>query len=382
MAENKIATTDDYTGAGEGTLEVIESDEQLEAFLSGQEQSSTGDEDDDEDKGGQNLEETGNSFGEGDDEEGTGDEEGGKGGKGDIDDEGDGEGQGAGDSNDFDSSVHYLDERFKLGMNLDQLPEKMDAATEAKIVGDIFARLQNGLGAKINEYEGVQKVLEDEEVKNFIAAKQEGKTMQDFVNQYSQSTAGLPDEALILDELKLTMPNTTEEERKVVLEGYKTAGTVEKTAEIMRNARTEREQAQALKQEEDAKEAEKAAKLQRETEVGEYKQYLGGVETVYGVPLTDEMREQLFVASTQLDENNMTYLDKALQSDQGILMATLGILHLKTLMQANSSTIKNRANKQVVDKLFASPDQLQSNEGADDTNQLSDEDVNAAINQM
>jgi hypothetical protein len=394
---DNVDTSGEHVGAGVEEIEVIETDEELEAFLTNQnadEQSSEGDGDGAGDEGDQGGAGTGDGTGAAGDEGG---DEGGAAG----DSAGDGKGTGdnkdgginigsdlnkdnkgpAGD-NTFDSAVHYLDDRFGLKMNLAELPKEMDAATEAKAVGDIFSRLQTGLSAKLGEYEDVRTVLEDKEVKDFIAAKAEGKTLKDYAIQYANTTEGLSNEQLVREELKLITPNASDDDISTVVEGYKSSETLDKTADIMRTARKDRETQEATDAEQLTKDNLKAQSEKRTQDIAEFGGYLKKVNSVYGVPVTEDMRNQVFIASTQQDENGDTYLDKALQSDQGILLATLGLLHMERLVQASASTKNNRANKSLADKLFATPEQLQSGEGEGSGDKLNEQDELAAINQI
>jgi hypothetical protein len=68
----------------------------------------------------------------------------------------------------------------------------------------------------------------------------------------------------------------------------------------------------------------------------------------------------VFVAVTQRGEDNLTYMDKMLQSDEGMFLAALGVLHMQDMMKARASTDTNRRNKSLVDKLFTDASDLQS----------------------
>ena len=267
-------------------------------------------------------------------------------------------------------------------MNLAELPKEMDAATEAKAVGDIFSRLQTGLGAKLGEYEDVRVILEDKEVKDFITAKANGKTLKDYAIQYAQTTEGLSNEQLVKEELRVQMPNATDDHITKIVEGYKTSETLDETAGVMRDARKDRETQEATDREATDKATLKAQSEKRTQDIAEFGSYLKKVNSVYGIPVTEEMRNQVFIASTRQDESGDTYLDKALQSDQGILLATLGLLHMERIVQASASTSNNRTNKSLADKLFATPEQLQSGEGDGSGNKISEQEEFEAINQI
>ena len=405
MAEYTVETKDDYTGQGGVDMEYIENEDQLAQLMADDDDKGGGADDDKEPakpaaKPADKSDISNFDLGEfedddpDDDKNKNKDKDKSKTPAGDAskktDTEDDDDGINIGDENNdsqddtkqYDSVVHYLDDKFKLNMNLDTLPKDMDSKTANQIVGDIFSRLQDGLRVKLGEYEDVRTVLQDQEVKDFILAKQQGKTLKDFVQDFSGSTEGMTDEQVVREELKHNTPNATKEDIDELIEGYKTSKTLEKTANIMRAARKDREEKAETAAQAKADNDARLAEQQRDAEVANYNKYLGTVKTVYGIPLTDEMRKQVFAASTQQDANGLTYLDKALQSDEGVLLATLGILHMKQLISASSSTTKNRARKEITEKLFATPEQLQSGDSDGNRQTSSEEDEIAAINSM
>lgn len=282
----------------------------------------------------------------------------------------------------YPTILHYLDDRFKMKMNLEKVTGEIKPEDQRKAVGDILNRMRNGMAAKIGEYSDVKKILEDKEVKDFIAAKKDGKTLKDYAMQYAQSTKGLSDEPLIREELKITMPGASEDDITKIIEGYRTSDMIATTAEIMRKSRTERE-AQQLVTDNTAKElAKTTADRDRQQDIDSFNHYLKRVNSVYGIPLTDEMRNEVFYASTSVDESGDTYLEKALQSDEGVLKATLGLIHLEKLIKANNTSIKNKARKSFTEELLDDPGSLQSSGGDGNQHQLSEADEAAAMNRM
>ena len=100
----------------------------------------------------------------------------------------------------------------------------------------------------------------------------------------------------------------------------------------------------------------------------EFGKLVKGAGKVYNVPLTDQIKNDVFVAVTKRDQDGATYLDKALQTDEGLFLAALGVLHMESLMKAHASINTNRTNKKLVDRLFDKASDLQS-DSQDDSKQ-------------
>lgn len=260
----------------------------------------------------------------------------------------------------YGNIVHYLNDRFDLKLNLKELPEELDRQQEAEIVEQLYTRVLEGANSKLAEYSQINDILKDEEVKDFIKAKSEGKTFADFVKDYSGETAGKSDEELVKDSLKQKYPSMSEEDINNAIEGYKDRGVLEKLAKAERDAnieneRKKREEAETKK----VKDAEEAQR-KRDEDVATFTNYVQRINKVHGVPVSKEMKNQIVQAATQVDKDGYTYIDRALQSDEGTVLATLGILHLERLIKANATLSGNKNANSLVDKLLSDAKELQS----------------------
>jgi hypothetical protein len=279
--------------------------------------------------------------------------------KGDNDDDNEGDEEEKEEEKEFKNIVHYLDETHKLDLNLDQLPEDLTREQEAEVISDLFEKAITGVNHKLSEYKEIEKVLSDQEVKSFIEAKRNGKTLKDFLKEYSQTPAGKDDESAVKAQLRNIYPEMTEDEISDTVGTYKEKGLLEKMANSARN--NEMEQLKA----EQEREAQRAAK-EYEQQLSSFKKTVSGAKSVYGIPLTDQMKSDVFAVVTEVDDKGKTFMENFLETDEGLLLAALGVTHLETLMKAATTTKTNRANKKLVDKLFTKASDLQSR-NEDDT---------------
>lgn len=270
---------------------------------------------------------------------------------------------------DFANVVDYLNTKHELGLNVDALPEDMTREQEAEIVADLFDKVAGNAQSQLNEFSEISKILEDQEVRDFIEAKRSGKTLQDYVKVMSGTPDGMSDEAIITNQLKGQYKDMTNDEVKDLVANYKDKGMLGKMAATVRSNMKENEQYQFEANE-------KEAQADYDNNVKHVGSLLENTADIYGVPMTDKIKKNVFLAITQRDDEGMTYLDKALQSNDGVIMATLGLLHLKDLMSAKTSTDTNKRNKKLVDKLFSNPKDLQSSNVH--TENISDFDSNLA----
>ena len=195
---------------------------------------------------------------------------------------------------------------------------------------------------------------------NFIKAKSEGKTMADFAKEYAGTLDGTSNEALATNELKVKNPHLSDEDITAQVQSLKDR---DKLTEFTDKIRADRK-ANTLETEETQK---KALLLQQDkdeekriTEINDFGKFVQDKKDLYGIPLNTEMKKQIFNVATQVDAEGETYLEKALQSNEGVLLATAGLLHMKRLMEGYASLDVNQRKKSFVDTLFDSPDQLQS----------------------
>ena len=259
----------------------------------------------------------------------------------------------------FTNMVDYLNKEHELGLNTENLPSDLSREQEAEVVSDLFQRTLTGVNRKLEEYSNIEEILKDKEVKDFIAAKAEGKTLKDYVQTFSESLDGQNSESIIRNQLSTQYSDMTKEEISDMIEVYKDKGILDKMADSARES-----QKVDIKQKEEVETATQKATL--DGEIQKFGSFVGGTESVYGIPLNDQIKKDVFVAVTQRGEDNLTYMDKVLESDEGMFLAALGVLHMQELMKARASTDTNRRNKSLVDKLFDKASDLQSS-ASDDT---------------
>lgn len=368
---DKIETQDDYTGAGVEGMEYIENEEQFEKFMLGQ----NDEEKDEESSEGKRItveeDESGNEEGEGQEENEEGEEE----------EEDDGE-QSSEAAPNYPTMLHYLNDRFDLQLNVDKIPADLDPETQAETIGDMMERMQRGVRERLSQYDDVRKVLQDEEVAAFIVAKQEGKTLRDYALEFASSTDGMDDEQLILEELKLTMPGATDDQRRKVLEGLRNTDAITDTADTMRKARTERENKMRQQEEIQRQQQEEQNQLNLQQEIQQFGNYVSRVKDVYGVPMTDKMRREVFEFTTKQDGEGLTQFDRYTQSDEGLLLAAMGVLHMQQLIGGGKTTVKNSVKKSIFDTLAGDPSELQSSGGDKSSKSKNNTDDIAAINRF
>lgn len=267
---------------------------------------------------------------------------------------------GEGNDEEFNSTLDYLNKTHELGLNMADMPESMTREQEAEAISGVIERMVNGINSQVGQYEDVREILKDSEVASFISAKAEGKTMAEFVQQYAGTTEGMTDELLATDELKVKLPHLSEEDIASQVQSMKDR---DKLEEFAGKIRTDRQTLATQKAESDAN----AVALQQQeqqnariAEVNDFGQFMKEQKDIYGIPLNTEMKEQIFGAATQIDKDGETYLEKALQSNEGVLLATAGLLHMQRMMKGYASLDVNQRKKSFMDTLFDSPDALQS----------------------
>lgn len=263
-----------------------------------------------------------------------------------------------GTEKEYTNMVQYLDEKYDLKLNLDQLPDDLSREQEAEVVGGLYDKVVQNANARIAQYQRIDDILKDQEVKDFIAAKKDGKTLKDYAIQYAGSTAGKGDEEVVKDSIKRQFPSMKDEDVEDVLSGYRDRNKISTMAEIARATAIENEKSDDVAKEKVRKDQEELDGKARDEDIGNYRTYISNIKSVEGIPIDVKMKNELFVAATQTDEKGLTYLDRALQSDVGVLRATIGLLHLERLIQAGKTTDKNTQRADLVDKLLADPKEL------------------------
>jgi hypothetical protein len=169
----------------------------------------------------------------------------------------------------------------------------------------------------------------------------------------------MSDDALAMNEFQKRFPKSSEEAIQGMVDSLKKSDQFESFVESLREQTVEEQSLAQQKAEEESKRQAELDRINEEKEIQRYSEYLGGLTDVYGVPLTNEMKETIFDITTSRDEKGMTKLDTYLQSDEGLVLATLGIAYMRDMMQNVASLQKNRVKSKFMDKIFSNPDKLQ-----------------------
>lgn len=264
------------------------------------------------------------------------------------------------DNEEFPNMIVYLDKEFDLGLNLKEIPKDMTREQEAEAVAGVFRRIDDGVRAKLSEYEGINQLLKDKEVDMFLKAKREGKTLKDIAAMYNSAPASAPDDVVVSRQMKAMYPTLTEADIQTQVTSLREKGLLEKTASAARDFfKAEDEKTAAATEAAKQKEAEEAEEQYQES-VQDFARFLHGTSQVHGVPITPEMKKKVFTAVTHRDAQGMTEHDRLLQSEAGTFLSALGMYHLQDLLKNRLSEKANKGKKSFVDKLLDQPSQLQS----------------------
>lgn len=301
---------------------------------------------------------------------------------GEISFKGPDEGQVAFDSEKHKTVVHYLNDRFGLELNMEQLPKEITLEEQAETVADLLDRASKGFAARMGQYQQLEELLKDNETAVFLKAKQEGKSLREFATEYASSPDGLADELLVAQKLKEVMTDATEQDIQDIIDGYKEK---DKLTNIAEGYRKKDAEAKAQQEELSIKQQELLAKQEQERleqEKTKFDSYLKGITKIHGVPFTEDMRTEVYSAVTKpVDKDGNTLIDIALQSDQGLALMALGLTQMQKLIAAKGSISKNKAQKSLMDRLSADPQSLQSNgEGARQVSGDNNEEAEIAAN--
>jgi hypothetical protein len=251
-----------------------------------------------------------------------------------------------------DSVIHYINKANGLKLNLEKLPEDLDAKGQGKIVSGIIQRIVDNANTQLSKYRGIENLLKDEEVKLVLQAKKEGKSLKDIAAQYVTTYNGMSDDDVVRADLKKKYPSLADTEITDMVQDYTKKGLTAKMATAVREENKKNETL-STQQELDKKALKKQQEEEEYEEIVEnYAGYVHKVNKVYGVPLTKEMKREAFLFSTVRDKDGMSALDYALQSDEGMLLATLGIKFLNKLVRNASTTSTNKSRKDILELVY------------------------------
>lgn len=255
----------------------------------------------------------------------------------------------------YNNVVEYLNEKHKLGLNIEQLPADLSREQEGEVVSDLFEKMVTGANRALAQYKHIDALLKDEEIAMLIKAKSEGKGLADLFTTYSQS-ANKSDEQLVFDDLKSKFPKLSDETINSMVSSQKKEGKFAEMANAIReqNKENDLKSEQQRLQKEQADQALAAERMQEEVKA--FQTLVTKVTKVSEVPFTDDMKEKVLGFVLQADDEGESPMDKALKTDVGVLRAALGMVLLEELMGARESISKNVSKKKIVDRLLLRPE--------------------------
>jgi NAD(P)H-dependent FMN reductase len=276
----------------------------------------------------------------------------------------------------YPSMIHYLNEVNELGLNL-SAEDKFTEDEQAEVVSEMYRRLVDGtnqaLREKQQEYKQIEAMLQDEDFRLLVEAKREGKSLKDLYSKFAESPLAVNDDVLAAADFKKRYPKSSNEAVNAMIDSLKKSGQFEPFVQGLREQYQEESKLQTEKEKQlaDQTRVQQAAKAQEDLK--NYASFLGNLTNVHGVPITNEMKDTIWNISTQADENGQTELDRLLQSDEGTVLASIGVALLKDLITGAGSLTGNRKNNKLMSKLFDSADKLQSS-GSGAKTETDDED--------
>lgn len=272
----------------------------------------------------------------------------------------------------YPTVLHYLNEKHELGLNLAEIKE-LSKEEEAEALDGLIARMVEGTNAALEQYGHINVLLQDPEVQEVLRAKQEGKSLKDLYSQLAASPTGMADDALALQNFKKQYPKATDEAVQGMVDALKKSGQFEPFVQGLREQLAEEQRLTQQQQAETEKKRAEEEALKEQQEVEQYAQYVSSIPSVYGIPLTKEMKEAIFDITTARDQKGFTKLDYALQSNDGLILAALGIGFMKQMIANGASIQKNRSKGRIIDRILTSPEALQSSGGGGRSQDAEDE---------
>lgn len=260
-------------------------------------------------------------------------------------------------NSDYDggSLVHYLKEKYDLPLNISDT-EKLTPDQEREVIESILERITDNVNNVLEQYNYIEEMLQDEEIQEVLRIKSEGKS----VKEYYKSLSSVSDDELVKEELKRRFPKSSPEVIEDMIQGLKEKN---QYASFLESVKQQLQEEEKKRYEEEIKrKAEEERLLQEEMERrhDEFVNYLEQLDNLYGVPLTDKMKNTIYKIAVEEDETGMTYLEKALQSRTGLVLAAAGIGLMRDLINARSLTEANRKKNDFIERVFNTTERLQS----------------------
>lgn len=241
----------------------------------------------------------------------------------------------------------FLNNKYNLNLK----PENFNGLSDeerTEAIGEIFetfiSQAQQGL-ASLKEAKEIMDT--DAEVKQFIAAKAQGKTMKDFVSEFASTPEGALADDLVRSMLKRNSV-LDDEAIEDSIKSLKEKGKFDEVADKARELAKQEEMAALQEAEDRKKEA-----------LDNYNGFLQSQEKIMGLKLTDELKARLYDTISVVDENGMNALGKALQSEENILKASIAIFALDEVVEKLSTNKGNQKKYSMLEKLAKDPAELQ-----------------------
>lgn len=263
---------------------------------------------------------------------------------------------------DYPSVVHYLNEKHGLELNLGE--EAITPQDQAEILDEVVTRMVTSVNASLEQYQYIETLMTDPEFQAVLQAKVEGKGLKDLFAKFAGTPVTLGDDDLAIKDFKAKYPKATEEHVRGMVDALKKNGQFETFVTGLREQLTEEQSFSEAKTREEAEKQTKLTAEQERQEVAEYTSYVSALTNVHGVPVTPEMKKAVVEMATKRDAKGSTYMDLALQSNEGLTLAALGIAFMKEMITNSASLHGNRKNAKFIDKVFKTPDKLQGSSGA------------------
>jgi hypothetical protein len=255
-----------------------------------------------------------------------------------------------------------LKDTFEFEMNLPE-DREITRAEEAEGVAAIIQRMTDNVNQTVAEYEEVQALLDDEEIRELIEAKKQNKGLKDLYERFSKSPLALENDVLVTQNFQKKFPKSSAQAIEGMVKSLKDSGQFETFATDLRTQYAEDETLREQQEVDQRKKNEQKEVEDFNNYVKEYATYIGTINKMYDVPITDEMKREVVKFDTQMDNEKMTKLDRYLQSKEGRAIASFAILYMGDLMTNSGSLKSNRKKTQFADQLFDDARQLQSSGG-------------------
>jgi hypothetical protein len=257
------------------------------------------------------------------------------------------------------SLIKHLNKVHDLKLDMKKLPKDLTREQEAEVVSDLLNRVVGGARRKVAELQGVANLLQDEEVRTFLKAKQEGKTLRDLAQQYVTTANGMSDEDLVLQDFKKRYPGLGETDYADMVAETKKKNLLPKMATSLREENKKIETQTAAERAKAEERQRQEEELEYQANVKSFAGYVTKVSKIHGIPVSNEMKQSIFKAATVRDENGDTELDRLLQSEEGTYLALAGIKYMGKLLSNVNTTASNKSRKSILDTLESSVENLQ-----------------------